>query len=772
MPPRLIPDLIGLKGDTSDNIPGVPGIGEKTAALAAAAVRGPGRGAREHRQGGGPQAPGAAAGAPGDRPCCRGGWPASSTTLPSTSTPPRCCRIRCSGTSWRSCSRASSSTRSSIGWTLLTPVPPSGRGRDDRGAARRRRGLWPSDGAGAGRGFSDWPAARSAVAASTGRPCGSRRRHAAAAGGRGSGLRRAYTVLEARRGRGRARRRCAALLEEERRRLPRLQGAARRCTRSWTGPRTTPTSPPTCWRPAGATTGWTTWPAKRVSLCPSARRPGASERRAAAAVALPLAARAGAGAARPGHVGPASRTSSCRSPGCSSRWRRPASTWTATGWGRSPARSRTRWRSSRPASTSWPASSSTSARRSSWAGSSSSASDCPASARPRPATPPTPRPWRACGSSHPIVGHLLNHRELSKLMSTYLLALPQCVDARTGRLHTTFHQTVAATGRLSSSDPNLQNIPVRTALGAQITAVLHGRAGQPAGGGRLLADRAAHHGPPRRGARAAGGLRPGARTSTAAPRPRCSAWPPDEVDTTHRRYAKAVNFGIMYGISAFGLSQNLGIEREEAAAYIQRYFERLPRVKAFIEETIEIARRQGYVTTVFGRRRPIPELTSAQLPGAVAGRAAGGELGHPGQRRRHHQGGHDPLPRPAGAGVPRGRDWCCRCTTNWCSRRRRRTLDAVRDAMVEEMAGAYPDGPAARGGRGVGRTGWLGQVGRALQRYRRLLFLAAAYTTPHVSHDGAWLDLCIRFGKGSGNYMSDQHTDDSSRDTSRAARTS
>ena len=87
----------------------------------------------------------------------------------------------------------------------------------------------------------------------------------------------------------------------------------------------------------------------------------------------------------------------------------------------------------------------------------------------------------------------------------------------------------------------------------------------------------------------------------------------DEVDTTHRRYAKAVNFGIMYGISAFGLSQNLGIEREEAAAYIERYFERLPRVKAFIEETIELARRQGYVATVFGRRRPIPELASGNF---------------------------------------------------------------------------------------------------------------------------------------------------------------
>jgi DNA polymerase-1 len=197
-------------------------------------------------------------------------------------------------------------------------------------------------------------------------------------------------------------------------------------------------------------------------------------------------------------------------------------------------------------------------------------------------------------------------------MSTYLLALPQCVDSQTGRLHTTFHQTVAATGRLSSSDPNLQNIPVRTALGAQVRECFSAEpgnllvvadysqielhimaflAGEPA----LLEALARGEDIHRRTAAEVFGLAP------------------DQVDATHRRYAKAVNFGIMYGISAFGLSQNLAIDREEAAAYIQRYFERLPKVKAFIEETIEIARRQGYATTVFGRRRPIPELASGNF---------------------------------------------------------------------------------------------------------------------------------------------------------------
>jgi DNA polymerase-1 len=179
----------------------------------------------------------------------------------------------------------------------------------------------------------------------------------------------------------------------------------------------------------------------------------------------------------------------------------------------------------------------------------------------------------------------------------------------TGRLHTTFNQTVAATGRLSSSDPNLQNIPVRTALGAQIRECFTAEPGNLL----IVADYSqielrimAHlSGEPALIESFARGE--DIHTRTAA---EVFGLAEDEVDQTHRRYAKAVNFGIMYGISAFGLSQNLGIAREEAAAYIDAYFERLPRVKAFIESTIETARRQGYVTTVFGRRRDIPEFTS------------------------------------------------------------------------------------------------------------------------------------------------------------------
>ncbi len=218
----------------------------------------------------------------------------------------------------------------------------------------------------------------------------------------------------------------------------------------------------------------------------------------------------------------------------------------------------------------------------------------------------------ALRESHPIVAQLLSHRELSKLMSTYLVALPEAVAPATGRLHTTFNQTVAATGRLSSSDPNLQNIPVRTALGAQIRQCFTAESGNVL----IVADYSQIE--LRIMAQLSGeptlleALRRGEdiHTRTAA---EVFGLSKDEVDVTHRRYAKAVNFGIMYGISAFGLSQNLGIEREEAALYIARYFERMPQVRAFIDNTIETARRRGYVTTLFGRRRPIPELASGNF---------------------------------------------------------------------------------------------------------------------------------------------------------------
>ena len=220
----------------------------------------------------------------------------------------------------------------------------------------------------------------------------------------------------------------------------------------------------------------------------------------------------------------------------------------------------------------------------------------------------------ALRTSHPIIERIELHRELSKLLSTYLLALPAAVDEATGRLHTTFHQAVAATGRLSSSDPNLQNIPVRTALGAQIRECFTAEDGQPARRGRLLADRAAHHGRICRRSRPCWRRSGTGRTSTPTPPPRSSTWTRTRSTPTHRRYAKAVNFGIMYGISAFGLgSATWASTGSRRRAYIQRYFERMPRVRAFIEATVADARAHGFVATVFGRRRPIPELRSSDF---------------------------------------------------------------------------------------------------------------------------------------------------------------
>ena len=208
---------------------------------------------------------------------------------------------------------------------------------------------------------------------------------------------------------------------------------------------------------------------------------------------------------------------------------------------------------------------------------------------------------------HPIVAVVERWRELTKLHSTYLVALPAAIAAD-GRIHTTFSQTTAATGRLSSTNPNLQNIPVRTPLGREIRGAFVAEPGARLLAAdysqvelRILAHLLARGGAGR--ARSSAG-----RTCTARPPPRCSASPPTELTRDERDRAKAVNFGIIYGISSFGLSEQLGIERDEAQRYIDTYLGRYPRVSEFIERTITAARCSGYAETLFGRRRPIPEL--------------------------------------------------------------------------------------------------------------------------------------------------------------------
>lgn len=210
---------------------------------------------------------------------------------------------------------------------------------------------------------------------------------------------------------------------------------------------------------------------------------------------------------------------------------------------------------------------------------------------------------------HPIAPKILEYRQLAKLKGTYIDALPQLIDPSTERLHTTFNQTGAATGRLSSTNPNLQNIPIRTELGREIRAAFVPRRGWKL----IVADYSqielrllAHMS---RDAVLTDAFRKGEdiHTRTAA---EVFGVPPLMVTAEHRRNAKAVNFGIVYGQTPFGLSQSLGIERKEAEQYIRAYFERYAGVRRWLDQTMAEVRRTGVSINLFGRRRPIPDMNS------------------------------------------------------------------------------------------------------------------------------------------------------------------
>ena len=206
---------------------------------------------------------------------------------------------------------------------------------------------------------------------------------------------------------------------------------------------------------------------------------------------------------------------------------------------------------------------------------------------------------------HPLPVKLLEYRQLTKLVSTYVDALPQLVCPKTGRVHTSFRQDVAATGRLSSTDPNLQNIPVRTEEGRNIRSAF--RAGED-GWLLLAADysqielRVLAHFCGDDALREAFFNDRDIHTQVAS---EVYSVPLDEVTSAQRRSAKAINFGIIYGQSPFGLAKSLQISKGEAAEFIQAYFARFPGVRKFIEETIMTCRAQGYVSTMFDRRRRI-----------------------------------------------------------------------------------------------------------------------------------------------------------------------
>jgi DNA polymerase-1 len=210
---------------------------------------------------------------------------------------------------------------------------------------------------------------------------------------------------------------------------------------------------------------------------------------------------------------------------------------------------------------------------------------------------------------YPLPRLILAHRSLAKLKSTYTDKLPEQINPATGRIHTSYHQAVAATGRLSSSDPNLQNIPIRTEEGRRIREAFVAESGY-----RLLsADysqielRIMAHLSGDQGLLEAFAEGLDIHRATAA---EVFALPPEDVTDLQRRSAKAINFGLIYGMSAYGLARQLGIPREDAQRYIDRYFERYPGVRVFMEETRRRAREQGYVETVFGRRLYIPEINA------------------------------------------------------------------------------------------------------------------------------------------------------------------
>ncbi len=225
-------------------------------------------------------------------------------------------------------------------------------------------------------------------------------------------------------------------------------------------------------------------------------------------------------------------------------------------------------------------------------------------------------------AGHELARIILEHRTLAKLKSTYTDKLPHMVDPQTGRVHTSYHQAVTATGRLSSSGPNLQNIPIRTEEGRRIRRAFIAPPGYRliaadysqielrimahlSGDERLLAAFAAGHDIHR---------------ATAA-----ELWgiAPETVTPEQRRLAKTINFGLIYGMSAFGLARQLGIDRGLAQAYVERYFERYPGVRSFMESIREQARARGYVETLFGRRLYLPEINARNAnQRAAAERAA------------------------------------------------------------------------------------------------------------------------------------------------------
>jgi DNA polymerase-1 len=213
-------------------------------------------------------------------------------------------------------------------------------------------------------------------------------------------------------------------------------------------------------------------------------------------------------------------------------------------------------------------------------------------------------------NDYEVPAMVLDYRSLSKLKSTYVDALPKLVNPATGRIHTDFNQTIAATGRLSSSNPNLQNIPIRTKRGREIR-----KAFIPADGFKLLA--ADYSQVELRVIASMSGdenmieaFKNGEDIHSRTAKEIFNLDSIDDVTPNQRRKAKEVNFGIPYGVSAYGLASRLGISNSEGKEMIEQYFGRFPGIKTYIDDTIEFAKENGYVSTLMGRRRYIPDINS------------------------------------------------------------------------------------------------------------------------------------------------------------------
>jgi len=211
--------------------------------------------------------------------------------------------------------------------------------------------------------------------------------------------------------------------------------------------------------------------------------------------------------------------------------------------------------------------------------------------------------------SHEIIDHLINYRTLSKLQSTYIETLPKLISPATGRIHTSYNQTVAATGRLSSSDPNLQNIPVRDEFGRQLRKGFVPEKGfimMSADYSQIELRLAAHYS---NDDNMLAAFRDGIdiHNMTASS---VFGVPFDRITPDMRRQAKIINFATIYGVSPYGLSQQAEISMKDAAEFIKKYFETYPGFKNYIDKTIDFAKKNGYVTTLMGRRRPVPEINS------------------------------------------------------------------------------------------------------------------------------------------------------------------